>query len=156
MVFQQPVKDRIPPYRMGSPIIRDGRHIDNQFRRVCLQIRCQHIPTAGNNPFGFVDVLMRTAGVHADQMAATCKTRGHPPLGKTINMRGASPYKNTGFWTGLCGDIVGNRRKSQRPLTNDIGHNQKTKNRYHNRCCEKTMDPFYSGGRVVLYVFQKV
>src|SRR5215472_9876690 len=89
-------------------------------------VRPKHLPSPRNQAFPFVLFFARPAGVCAHQMCATYETRRHPPVGKTVELRGTSPDKDTIIRCGLLDDMLNNRKKIERLRSHYEGRDEKT------------------------------
>src|SRR6266516_2418934 len=118
-------KHGISRHRMRRPVRIPRRQIDDKRRGMRFPVRPKHLPTPGNHTLRSIFNLAGPAGVDASQMCAARETRRHPPAGKTVELRGTSPDKDTIVRGRFLDDVLNNRKKIERLRSHCEGPDEK-------------------------------
>src|SRR5215831_20064171 len=104
-------KHRISRHRMRRPVRNHRRQVDYKRRGMRFPVLSKHLPTPRNHTLRSIFNLARAVGVGANQMGTADETRRHSPAGKTVELRGTSPDKDTIVRGRFLDDVLNNREK---------------------------------------------
>src|SRR5206468_5409831 len=134
-------KHGISRHRMRRPVRISRRQIDDKRRGMRFPVRPKHLPTPGNHTLRSIFNLAGPAGVDASQMCAARETRRHPPAGKTVELRGTSPDKDTIVRARPRNDLLNNREKIEFLHPRRKRHDEETYRRHGGRTNNSCSDP---------------
>src|SRR5437667_2373392 len=134
-------KHGISRHRMRRPVRNHRRQVDYKRWGMRFPVPSKHLPTPRNHTLRSIFNLARPAGVGANQMGAADETRRHSPAGKTVELRGTSPDKDTIVRGRLLDDVLNNRKKIERLRSHYQGPDEKTYRRQGGRSDDACSDP---------------
>src|SRR6476660_101681 len=104
-------KHGISRHRMRRPARNRRRQVHYKRWGMRFPVPSKHLPTPRNHTLRSIFNLARPGGVGANQMGAADETRRHSPAGKTVELRGTSPDKDTIVRGRFLDDVLNNREK---------------------------------------------
>src|SRR5437868_916910 len=119
-------KHGISRHRMRRPVRNHRRQVDYKRWGMRFPVPSKHLPTPRNHTLRSIFNLARPAGVGANQMGAADETRRHSPAGKTVELRGTSPDKDTIVRGRFLDDVLNNRQKIELLYPRRERHSEKT------------------------------
>src|SRR5262249_1749397 len=134
-------KHWVSRHGMRRPVRIPRRQIDDKRRGMRFPVRPKHLPTPGNHALRSIFNLAGPVGVDASQMCAARETRRHPPAGKTVQIRGTSPDKDTIVRARPRNDLLNNREKIEILPPRRERHSEKGYRRQGRRTNNACSDP---------------
>src|SRR4029077_11398188 len=104
-------KHGISRHRTRRPVRNHRRQVDYKRWGMRFPVPPKHLPTPRNHALRSIFNLARPGGVGANQVCAADETRRHSPAGKTVELRGTSPDKDTIVRGRFLDDVLNNREK---------------------------------------------
>src|ERR1700756_3820804 len=134
-------KHRVSRHRMRRPVRNHRRQVDYKRWGMRFPVRPKHLPTPRNHALRSIFDLARPGRVGSNQMCAADETRRHSPAGKTVELRGTSPDKDTIIRGRFLDDVLNNREKIELLYPRRERHGEKAYRRQSRRTNNACSDP---------------